>query len=177
MGLGPPQPTEERMTRRERRRPDSDERRTHRRIPAASLPELSAHLSGGSKVTLLDLSLHGVRLETTRHMRPGQVVSVRFSVNGQLITINASVVRASIVRVEAEEVRYETGLRLSDGFSCEQLQVALVERRVVDGCYDEIECPEEFVFTNLDDASGKADPSHGWWLAAPRKGRPQVLEG
>ena len=89
---------------------------------------MSAHLSGGSKVTLLDLSQHGVRLETTRHMRPGQVVSVRFSVDDQFITINASVVRASIVRVEAEEVRYETGLRLSDEFSCEQLQVALVEQ-------------------------------------------------
>ena len=165
------------MTRRERRRPESDERRTHRRVPAGQLPELSAHLSGGSKVTLLDLSLHGVRLETTRHMRPGQVVSVRFSVNGQVITINASVIRASIVRVEAEEVRYETGLRLSDGFSCEQLQVALIERRVVEGSYDEADCPEEFVFTNLDNTSGEADAGRGWWLSAPRKGRPQVLEG
>ena len=110
------------MTRRDAR-DETDERRSHARLPAGLLPTLSAQLSGGSKVTLLDLSQHGVRLETTRHMRPGQVVSVRFCMDDQIVTLNASVVRAAVVRVDAEEVRYETGLRLNDEFTCDQLQV------------------------------------------------------
>ena len=155
-----------------------DDRRSHPRIPARLLPTLSAQLSGGSKVTLLDLSQHGVRLETTRHMRPGQVVSVRFSIDDQIVTINASVVRASIVRVEAEEVRYETGLRLNDEYSCDQLQVALVEQS---GARESdipagIECPEPFVFAAVEDAAGHADPARGWYLAGNRAGRPDVLE-
>lgn len=159
-------------------RDETDERRSHPRIPARLLPTLSAQLSGGSKVTLLDLSQHGVRLETTRHMRPGQMVSVRFCIDEQIVTINASVVRASIVRVEAEEVRYETGLRLTDEFSCEQLQVALVEQRGSDesSVPDGLECPEPFVFAAVENAAGEVDPSRGWWLTANRGGRPGLLE-
>jgi hypothetical protein len=156
-----------------------DERRSHPRVPAGLLPTLSAQLSGGSKVTLLDLSQHGVRLETTRHMRPGQVVSVRFCIDDQIVTINASVVRASIVRVEAEEVRYETGLRLSDEFSCDQLRVALVEQRSSDesGLPADVDCPEPFVFAAVENAAGQVDPSRGWWLTGNRAGRAGVLDG
>ena len=167
------------MTRRDPTRDENDERRNHPRIAARLLPTLSAQLSGGAKVTLLDLSQHGVRLETTRHMRPGQVVSLRFCIDDQIVTINASVVRASIVRVEAEEVRYETGLRLNDEFSCDQLRVALVEQRSAQesGIPAEIECPEPFVFAAVDNAAGQVDPTRGWWLTANRGGRPGLLEG
>ena len=159
-------------------RDETDERRSHQRIPARLLPTLSAHLSGGSKVTLLDLSQHGVRLETTRHMRPGQMVSVRFCIDDQIVTINASVVRASIVRVEAEEVRYETGLRLNDEFSCDQLQVALVEQSAAreDAIPADVVCPEPFVFAAVENAAGHVDPTRGWWLTANRAGRPDVFE-
>src|SRR5690349_3979725 len=75
---------EESMIRRDAR-DETDERRSHPRIPARLLPTLSAQLSGGSKVTLLDLSQHGVRLETTRHMRPGQMVSLRFCIDDQIV--------------------------------------------------------------------------------------------
>ena len=118
------------MTRRERRRPESDERRTHRRVPARDLPSLAAHISGGACVTLLDVSQGGVRLETTRHMRPGPRTSACASRSrNSVVTMSARVVRAAVVRLHPEEVRYETGLRLVDEFSCDQLQVALVERR------------------------------------------------
>lgn len=165
------------MTRRDPTR--DEERRSHPRIAAGRVPTLSAQLSGGSKVTLLDLSQHGVRLETTRHMRPGQVVSVRFCIDEQIVTINASVIRASIVRVEAEEVRYETGLRLTDEFSCEQLQVALVEQRSTheSNIPADVDCPEPFVFAAVDNAAGQVDSSRGWWFAGNRAGRSGVLEG
>ena len=104
------------MTRRDRRHPEPDERRSHRRVSAEHLPSLVTHISGGARVNLLDLSHGGVRIETTRHMRPGQVVSVRFAVDDRVVTISAKVVRAAVVRLDAEEVRYETGLSLSEPF-------------------------------------------------------------
>jgi PilZ domain len=167
------------MNRREPARPENDERRTHQRIPAHLIPALSAQLSGGSKVTLLDLSQHGVRLETTRHMRPGQVVSVRFSVDDQIITINASVIRSSIVRLDAEEVRYETGLRLSDESSCEQLQVALIERTASGESTipADVVCPEPFVFAAIEDAAGRVDATLGWSLSGGGPRPTHVLEG
>lgn len=165
------------MTRRERRRPAADDRRDHRRVPARLLPSLSAHLSGGSGVTLLDLSQGGVRLETTRHMRPGQTVSLRFKVDARLITINATVVRSAVTGLDAEEVRYETGLRLSDELSCDQLQLALVERRVATAgdIPDDLECPEPYVFASIDDEAGNVDTSRGWWLASARRRRQRVV--
>ena len=167
------------MISRDQTSDEHDDRRSHPRIPARLLPTLSAQLSGGSKVTLLDLSQHGVRLETTRHMRPGQMVSLRFCIDDEIVTINASVVRSSIVRIEAEEVRYETGLRLNDEFSCEQLQVALVEQRSTpeSSIPAEVECPEPFVFAAVENAAGHVDPTRGWWLTANRGGRPGELEG
>jgi hypothetical protein len=166
------------MIRRDPTHDEIDERRSQPRVAARLLPTLSAQLSGGAKVTLLDLSQHGVRLETTRHMRPGQVVSVRFCIDDNVVTINASVVRASIVRVEAEEVRYETGLRLNDELSCEQLQVALVEQRSTHASSIPagLECPEPFVFAAVDNAAGQVDQSRGWWLTTNRTGRPGLLE-
>ncbi|AMY07383.1 PilZ domain protein [Luteitalea pratensis] len=167
------------MIRRDDTSDESDDRRSHPRLPARLLPTLSAQLSGGSKVTLLDLSQHGVRLETTRHMRPGQMVSLRFSIDDQIVTINASVVRASIVRVGAEEVRYETGLRLSDEFSCDQLQVALVEQQGTNesSVPEDVACPEPFVFAAVENAAGHVDSSRGWWLSGNRTERPASLEG
>ena len=167
------------MIRRERTRDEREERRSRPRVPARLLSTLSAQLSGGSGITLLDLSQHGVRLETTRHMRPGQMVSVRFAVEDQIVTINASVVRASIVRLDAEEVRYETGLHFCDEFTCDQLQVALVEQRGNDesAIPDVRECPEPFVFAAVDNAAGHVDSSRGWWLATARTTRSGVLDG
>ena len=167
------------MTRRERRRPEDDERRAHRRVPANLLQSLTAHLSGGSHVKLLDLSQAGVRLETTRHMRPGQMVSLRFSIDDQQVTINAAVVRSAVVRVDAEEVRYETGLRLVEEFSSEQLQLALVERRGATSTAipDDVVCPEPFVFTGTNDVAGELNAEGGWWLSGTRPPRRRVLEG
>jgi hypothetical protein len=167
------------MTRRERRRSEGDERRAHRRVPVSLLRSLTAHLSGGSDVKLLDLSQAGVRLETTRHMRPGQMVSLRFAIDDQQVTINAAVVRSAVVRLEAEQVRYETGLRLVDEFSSEQLQLALVERRGATGgaIPDDVVCPEPFVFTGINGPSGEPKTGGGWWLAGKRPVKRRILQG
>ena len=131
-------------------------------------------------MTLLDVSQGGVRLETTRHMRPGQNVSVRFSVADRVVTMGATVVRSAVVRLHPEEVRYETGLRLVDEFSCDQLQVALVERRCSPGD-GPIRCgrctADDVVFTRVTDGSASEGTSRGWWLAGKRHRRRRVLDG
>ena len=162
------------MTRRDRRHPEPDERRSHRRVSAEHLPSLVTHMSGGARVNLLDLSHGGVRIETTRHMRPGQVVSVRFAVDDRVVTISAKVVRAAVVRLDAEEVRYETGLSLSEPFDCEELQLALVERRRESSDAYLAQAPEpaaavaDLTFTHLADGASLETTGRGWWLSPKR---------
>lgn len=105
--------------------PDVKDRRHHRRVPAHLLPSLTARLSGGSAVRLLDVSRRGVRLETTMHMRPGQTVCIRFVAADATVTLSAAVVRASVAHLQADGVRYETALSLAgDLLLCEQLHDA-----------------------------------------------------
>ena len=145
------------------------DRRKHPRVPAHTLAFLSAHLSGGAAVTLLDVSHRGVRLETTRHMRPGQTVSIRFAIDDTTVSVNAAVIRAAVTRLGAETVQYETALALTD--DCEQLQVALVERRDaarVD-CAEPIEVPLAPAALALVAEETLVDRRRGWWLATPAR--------
>ncbi len=98
------------------------ERREHLRVPATLMPSLSARLSGGAPVRLLDVSRRGVRLETTSHMRPGQTVCIRFVAADATVTLSAAVVRATVAHLGADGVRYETALSLAgDLLLCDQL--------------------------------------------------------
>ena len=104
---------------------DAQNRRQHRRVPASLLPSLSARLSGGAAVRLLDVSRRGVRLETTMHMRPGQTVAIRFVAADATVTLSAAVVRATVAHVDADGIRYETALSLAgDLHLCDQLHEA-----------------------------------------------------
>ena len=99
-----------------------DNRRQHRRVPAHLLPSLTARLSGGAAVTLLDVSRRGVRLQTSLHMRPGQTVCIRFVAADATVTLSAAVVRATVAHVDSEGIRYETALSLAgDLLLCDQL--------------------------------------------------------
>ena len=105
--------------------PDARDRRQHRRLPAHLLPSLSARLSGGTSVRLLDVSRRGVRLETAMHMRPGQTVCIRFVAADATVTLSAAVVRASVAHLQADGVRYETALSLAgDLLLCDHLHDA-----------------------------------------------------
>lgn len=107
---------------------DSHNRREHRRVPASLLPSLTARLSGGSEVKLLDVSRRGVRLQTTMHMRPGQTVAIRFVAADATVTLSAAVVRATVAHVEADGLRYETALSLAgDLLLCEQLETTAMD--------------------------------------------------
>lgn len=104
---------------------DDCNRRAHRRVPANLLPSLTARLSGGAAVKLLDVSRRGVRLETNLHMRPGQTVCIRFVAADASVTLTAAVVRATVAHIESDGIRYETVLSLAgDLLLCEQLHDA-----------------------------------------------------
>lgn len=107
---------------------DATNRRRHRRIPASLLPSLTARLSGGAPVKLLDVSRRGVRLETSLHMRPGQTVCIRFVAADATVTLTAAVVRATVAHVDADGVRYETALSLAgDLLLSEQMHDAAMQ--------------------------------------------------
>ncbi len=107
---------------------DPRDRRQHRRVPASLLPSLTARLSGGAVVRLLDVSRRGVRLETSLHMRPGQTVAIRFVAADATVTLSAAVVRATVAHIESDGIRYETALSLAgDLVLCDQLHEAAME--------------------------------------------------
>lgn len=93
---------------------NGSERRRHRRLPASEVPSLSARLNGADSVRILDVSRRGVRLESTSRMRPGQTVSIRFIAADASVTLAGGVVRASVARVNAGAIWYETAVALDD---------------------------------------------------------------
>ena len=113
---------------------DVENRRQHRRIPASAVPSLTARISGGAAVKLLDVSRRGVRLETNLHMRPGQTVCIRFVAADATVTLTAAVVRATVAHVDSDGIRYETALSLAgDLLLCDQLHEAAMQEPESDG--------------------------------------------
>lgn len=154
------------------------DRRRHPRVEAGALSFLTAHLSGGAAVSLVDVSHRGVRLETTRHMRPGQTVCVRFALGDETVSVNASVLRATVKHLHAETVRYETALQLVEDATAERFQLALAEQRRI--AHETQASPAEplppgvavVLVGEAPQARAATDTSHqGWWLSGPRKRR------
>lgn len=139
---------------------------------------LSAQLSGGAAVDLVDVSHRGVRLETTRHMRPGQTVCVRFAVGDDTVAVNASVLRATVKYLGAESVRYETALQLVEDATAERFQIALATQRRVE--HEAKASPTDplpaGIAVVLVGETPTADvcttaPRRSWWLSGPRRRR------
>lgn len=154
------------------------DRRRHPRVEAGALSFLSAQLSGGAAVSLVDVSHRGVRLETTRHMRPGQTVCVRFALGDETVSVNASVLRATVKHLHPESVRYETALQLVEDATSERFQLALAAQRRVE--HEAKASPTDPLPAGIavvlvgETAPTNAcvdSPHHGWWLSGPRKRR------
>jgi len=154
------------------------DRRRHPRVAADAVSFLSAQLSGGAAVTLVDVSHRGVRLETSRHMRPGQTVCVRFALGDEMVAVNASVLRATVKHLEPEAVRYETALQLVEDTTSERFQLALAtQRRVAHETTAPPAAPlppgiAVVLVGETPPPGTPAEPSHqGWWLSGPRRRR------
>jgi hypothetical protein len=150
------------------------DRRRHPRLPADAVAFLSAQLVGGSRVKLLDVSHGGVRLETARHVRPGQTLAVRFSIGDEIVAVTAAVVRATVSSLTSDRVCYETALQLLEDPNREQFQLALANRgrEAHETQPDPAPLPPGLDVVLIADHAD--DARHGWWLAGGGfKGRPQ----
>jgi hypothetical protein len=142
------------------------DRRRHPRVPADAVSFLSAHLVSGGRVQLLDVSHGGVRLETARHVRPGQTLAVRFTLGSEIVTVNATVVRATVSSLASDHVGYETALQLVEDPNREQFQLALASRGRA--AAEEQKAPAEARPPGLDVVlitEQADDKGHAWWLA------------
>ncbi len=110
---------------------DGHDRRAHPRIPARSVPYLTARIAGGPAVHLIDLSKHGVQIETTLHMRPGSTVALRFLSGDRSVTLTGAVVRSTeLVRPHRGDVKYHSALSFTDELSlCDEAIEATASTR------------------------------------------------
>ena len=90
------------------------ERRRHARIPAESLPHLTARVVGGPIVRLIDVSRRGARVETELPLRPGRAVTIRFVAIDSTLTLTGAVVRSSVAVLAEDGVKYHTALSFAE---------------------------------------------------------------
>ena len=146
---------------------DGPDRRAHPRIPARSLPYLTARIAGGPPVHLIDLSKHGVQIETTLHMRPGATVSVRFLTGKGSVTLTGAVVRSTtLVRPGRGDVKYHSALSFTDelSFCSEALETAEAPHDGRSAVAQQASASDLFTMILMDGRTG----SHAYVEAAAR---------
>ncbi|MCC6162860.1 MAG: PilZ domain-containing protein [Acidobacteria bacterium] len=146
---------------------DGHERRAHPRIPARSVPYLTARIAGGPAVHLIDLSKHGVQIETTLHMRPGSTVAVRFLSGDRSVTLTGAVVRSTeLVRPHRGDVKYHSALSFTDELSLcdEAIQAAEPAREPQRAVVPQVSVCDLFTMILMDGCR----PSHAYVEATAR---------
>jgi len=86
------------------------ERRRDDRRSAQETPQLSARLVGGAAVKLLNLSPHGVLLETSAALPPGRSLSLRFIALDAELVLTGCVVRSSVGALTGSSIAYQTAV-------------------------------------------------------------------
>ena len=92
-----------------RRRP-ANERRRWARVPAADLPNVTAELTSGTKVLLVDVSLGGARFRTRTRMLPGLAVTLRFVAPEGTSVVRGQIVRSAFVNMDEGPPGYEVSV-------------------------------------------------------------------
>jgi hypothetical protein len=90
--------------------PNTDRRRAARRIPEADEPLARVRLRAGSQLTVVDVSDAGLLVEGTARLLPGTHVDVHIVTCDGRVLARSRVVRAYVVHVEAELIRYRGAL-------------------------------------------------------------------
>jgi hypothetical protein len=88
----------------------SDRRHAERRTPDVDEPLARVRLRAGSQLTVIDVSDSGVLVEGTARLLPGTHVDVHIITAEGRVLVRSRVVRAYVVHVEAELVRYRGAL-------------------------------------------------------------------
>jgi hemerythrin len=92
----------------------SENRRQSPRRPASVVPDLKARLFAGSDVHLVDVSPHGILIETNARLLPGSPISIKFVTADADLVLRGTVVRSSVSRVSGEGVVYRTAVGFAD---------------------------------------------------------------
>ena len=88
------------------------ERRCQPRLACEDLQSPQLTLRPVCPVELIDLSQHGLQLQTTRQLRPGTRVLVRLAIADRQTAMAAVVLRCVVWSLQLEEgVAYRAGLR------------------------------------------------------------------
>ena len=97
---------------------DMLERRTSRRVLASEvIPQGTTRLATGEEVGLVNISLSGAILITTKDMLPpGSVVRLGISIPDAAIDLKGRVQRCRVVGLKQAKIQYEAAVILEGGF-------------------------------------------------------------
>src|SRR5918995_1801570 len=90
--------------------PIADRRQAGRRLPDAEEPLARVRLRAGSQLTVVDISNAGLLVEGTARLLPGTHVEVHIVTAEGRVLARSRVVRAYVVHVTAELIRYRGAL-------------------------------------------------------------------
>jgi hypothetical protein len=89
-------------------------RRVFPRIPAAQVPQLSATLTTGPDIRLIDVSRGGALFECTKRLVPASAVALRLVTPDGTHIVRGRVVRSRIVRLERGGLGYQAAVAFNE---------------------------------------------------------------
>jgi hypothetical protein len=92
----------------------TDNRRAWPRIPAAQLPQLSATLTTGPDIRLIDISRGGALFECSKRLVPASAVALRLVTPDGTHIVRGRVVRSRIVRMERGGLGYQAAIAFNE---------------------------------------------------------------
>jgi hypothetical protein len=92
----------------------TDNRRAWPRIPAAQLPQLSATLTTGPDIRLIDISRGGALFECSKRLVPSSAVALRLVTPDGAHIVRGRVVRSRIVRMERGGLGYQAAVAFNE---------------------------------------------------------------
>ena len=87
-------------------RPLTDRRLSARTRAIADLGILQARVRPGREVSVIDISAHGVLIETVLRLLPGRQIELQIERGNELMPVRGRVVRSHVARVHASSVSY-----------------------------------------------------------------------
>ena len=135
---------------------NGSDRRRSPRFPVAALPYLTARVAGGPPVRLIDLSKHGVQVETPMRLPGGATVSIRFVSGAGAVTLDGAVVRSSVCVVETGgAVTYHTALAFTEELTlCGEELEATLDAAADAGLAGQTAPPDDYTMIVLDGRAG-----------------------
>jgi hypothetical protein len=88
------------------RRPLTDRRLSTRTCAVADLGIQQARVRPGHEVSVIDISAHGVLIETVLRLLPGRQIELQIERGTELMTIRGRIVRSHVARVLPSRVSY-----------------------------------------------------------------------